>query len=74
MRCRSSVWISAASRFRPALLRGPSREQVEPALRDLEPAPAVFFGDGSVCPFLRVFGVAEVFFFPIHVLTPTFRL
>jgi hypothetical protein len=74
MRRHSSVWISAGRRFRAALPRGPSREQVEPALCDLKPAPTVFFGGGSVCPFLRVFGVTEVLFFAIHFLTPTFRL
>lgn len=51
-------------------LRRPSREQAEPALRDLEPALAIFRGGGPVGPILCVFGVAEVFFFALHIPAP----
>jgi hypothetical protein len=68
---RSRIGLRIAPR-RPLVLRArelrrPSCEQVEPTLRDPKPALAVFFCDGSVGPFLRVFGVLEVLFFAAHV-------
>src|SRR5262249_27812560 len=64
------VRISTARRFPATLLRAASREQVQPPLGDPEPTPAIFLGGGSVCPFLRIFGVAEVLFFPTHDTRP----